>query len=901
GDEVFSAGLGSDIDVVSLAAGSYTLLLEGRYYNTAASAYQFTVQPVADESAALTLGQRVDGAIAHAGQTDRYSFTLTEAKRLYFDGLTDTASIFWTLTGPRGVVTGEREIRFSDGWEIGSGNPLLALAPGDYVVTVDGSGAATGTYAFRLLDFAEAAPFTPGTPVSGQLSPGAESDLYRFEVPEGGGRYYFDMLSVSNGDSSWRLINPYGDQVFMQGLGSDLDVTTLLTPGTYTLILEGRRYQSAPNNYQFNVQPVSDDTVALALGQRVDGTIAHPGQVDRYSFTLAEAQRLYFDALTDTPSIHWTLSGPRGVVVSNREIRFSDTWDFGSSSPTLALVPGDYVVTVDVPGATTGTYAFRLLDMAGAAPITPGTAVTGQLNPGNESDLYRFEVPEGGARYYFDMRSIGNSDSSWRLINPYGDPVFMTGLGSDVDATLLSIPGTYTLILEGRRYQSAANNYQFTVHPLPEVAPVELSGLENVPGPDLEVAALAVSAAGGVIQSGATLTVRWEDRNGGDRDAAAGWRDRVLVRNLGTNELIANVLLPYEAGAEALAPGASLAREVTLTLPEGLSGAGQLRVTVSTDVDNAVTEHNADDSAEANNDAVLVVTSALAPYPDLVTSGLTVEPPGAWAPGSSVTLRWTVQNAGTRATSGAWHDTVQVLNLATGQTVFAQAVPDEAGPLAPGASRERSVALTWPAGGAANGRFQFSVSLDSGSALTEVNTGGTGETNNFAQLTVASAPDVQVAALRIDQASVAAGDLVTVRWDIVNGGTRPVGAAFADRVVVVNSRTGETLVDAQVPAFAAIEPGASLARSFAFRMPEGARGVGAITVSVTADRANALVEANEANTAEANNTAGFGFTSGSRSYADLTVSVVDAPAQARGGEPFLVTWTVLNQGGAAAA
>jgi hypothetical protein len=191
-----------------LAAGSYTLLLEGRYYNTAANAYQFNVQPVVDESAALTLGQRVDGAIAHPGQTDRYSFTLTEAKRLYFDGLTDTASITWTLSGPRGVVTGEREIRFSDGWEIGSANPLLALAPGDYVVTVDGSGAATGTYAFRLLDFAEAAPFTPGTPVSGQLNPGAESDLYRFEVPEGGGRYYFDMLSVSNADSSWRLINP---------------------------------------------------------------------------------------------------------------------------------------------------------------------------------------------------------------------------------------------------------------------------------------------------------------------------------------------------------------------------------------------------------------------------------------------------------------------------------------------------------------------------------------------------------------------------------------------------------------------------------------------------------------------------------------------------------------------
>jgi hypothetical protein len=41
---------------VALAAGSYTLLLEGRSYNTASNAYQFNVQPVVDETAALALG-----------------------------------------------------------------------------------------------------------------------------------------------------------------------------------------------------------------------------------------------------------------------------------------------------------------------------------------------------------------------------------------------------------------------------------------------------------------------------------------------------------------------------------------------------------------------------------------------------------------------------------------------------------------------------------------------------------------------------------------------------------------------------------------------------------------------------------------------------------------------------
>src|SRR3546814_20898086 len=35
------------------------------------------------------------------GATETFTFTLTEAKKVYFDSLTDRTDIRWTLTGPR--------------------------------------------------------------------------------------------------------------------------------------------------------------------------------------------------------------------------------------------------------------------------------------------------------------------------------------------------------------------------------------------------------------------------------------------------------------------------------------------------------------------------------------------------------------------------------------------------------------------------------------------------------------------------------------------------------------------------------------------------------------------------------------------------------------------------------
>jgi hypothetical protein len=105
---------------------------------------------------------------------------------------------------------------------------------------------------------------------------------------------------VDDERTSLAALTPYGDELFLTGIGNDVDTLTLSATGTYTLLVEGRRYQSAANAYRFLVQPVADDAAALVLGERVAGAIAHAGQVDRYTFTLDAPKHVAIETQTDT-------------------------------------------------------------------------------------------------------------------------------------------------------------------------------------------------------------------------------------------------------------------------------------------------------------------------------------------------------------------------------------------------------------------------------------------------------------------------------------------------------------------------------------------------------------------------------------------------------------------------
>jgi large repetitive protein len=227
---------------------------------------------------------------------------------------------------------------------------LLNLPSGEYTLTINGTRNVTGAYAFRLLDLAQATVITPGTPVSGTLSPADETNLYQFDA-NAGEQFFFDakVVNGTNYNSNWRLLDPNGNVVFQTPFGSaywwgqraqDVDTLTLTQSGTYTLMVEGYNGDGGSGSYTFNVQPVINPVPEpLIVGNIINGSIDTTGSQKQYSFNLLADSKFYFDSLTNNYSYNWTLTGPNGKVVSNRYLSNSDRENY---QPVLNLQSGDY-------------------------------------------------------------------------------------------------------------------------------------------------------------------------------------------------------------------------------------------------------------------------------------------------------------------------------------------------------------------------------------------------------------------------------------------------------------------------------------------------------------------------------------------------------------------------------
>ena len=146
------------------------------------------------------------------------------------------------------------------------------------------------------------------------------------------------------------------------------------------------------------------------------------------------------------------------------------------------------------------------------------------------------------------------------------------------------------------------------------------------------------------------------------------------------------------------------------------------------------------------------------------------------------------------------------------------------------------------------------------------------------------------------------GAQVIVQWQDANAGGAAVNRSFIERIQVRNTTTLEWLVDAtqtfdpRVPGLAPIGPGQVQSRGFAFALPNGARGAGALSITVTVDSANDIFESNAGGTGEANNTASLTRSSVLSLYPDLVVTNVIAPATGLPGGDIAVMWTVENLG-----
>ena len=334
----------------------------------------------------------VHGSIDVPGQINTYQFNLATAEQVYFDSQTPhSQSINWTLTGPRGTEVTNRSFENADAANL-PGTAALSLVPGDYVLSVAGQGTATGAYDFHLLDLANAAPVAVGHTVTGQLTLGDNTDLYKFTA-NAGDSVFFDSHALDPQSTTWRVIGPENTLVFGQnGIGTDPAATILPRTGTYTVMIEGNVDQTTPADYAFTVFPVTTGTAPLTLNQPMLGSLATPGHTDAFSFTLAQPAKVLFDALNNRGDIQWTLTGATGDLVSNRTFNGADANGI-IGDDGVGLGAGSYTLSVSGVGSATGVYGFQLLNLASAAATSLSDIHTGTLNDGGLAQAALHTVP----------------------------------------------------------------------------------------------------------------------------------------------------------------------------------------------------------------------------------------------------------------------------------------------------------------------------------------------------------------------------------------------------------------------------------------------------------------------------------------------------------------------------
>ena len=109
-----------------------------------------------------------------------------------------------------------------------------------------------------------------------------------------------------------------------------------------------------------------------------------------------------------------------------------------------------------------------------------------------------------------------------------------------------------------------------------------------------------------------------------------------------------------------------------------------------------------------------------------------------------------------------------------------------------------------------------------------------------------------------DKPAPLTGDLITLTWNDVNSGNTAVNGGWFDRITVLNQTTATMLINQQLrfdpAAGTVVQPGATISRTFSFRVPDGSAGAGTLLIQVMADQntagAGTLTEANVAGTGE---------------------------------------------------
>ncbi len=511
-----------DVDTAFYPQGTYVLTVTGSGATT--GTYGFKLSSVANaQTFAISVGQSVSNGVPSAGAgniespgvQDRYTFSVgAGGARLYFQVTSNGCGCRWSARSS----SGSYEHGFAQ--QVLSDVGTAFYTQGAYVVTVDASGANTGTYAFKVWSVPDPQSFaislgqtvSNGVPSAGAgniESPGAQ-DRYSFSA--GAGTRVAISSPACNVSATYVLSAPSGWQITTQNTCASavvldlpnetgqygIEVTSSAgSTGTYSLQVATSAATPNVTVPPHQVFPISvGDSVSDGVPSAGAGNIETNGTVDEYVFNAnaGDVVRLEDTSAQSCCSLFWEMFAPDGDLLG------SQYWgNFGTGQTFTAAESGTYNLVAFGSGSSTGTYAFTLASVPAhdVFAISVGSSVSngvpaagaGNIEQQSSVDEYAFSANAGDVVRLEDTSGASCCTLMWELRAPDGSVLGGTWWGNfgTGETFALAQTGTYTLISFGNN--GATGTYAFT--------------LASVPAHDVFSIAVGDSVSDGVPSSGA--------------------------------------------------------------------------------------------------------------------------------------------------------------------------------------------------------------------------------------------------------------------------------------------------------------------------------------------------------------------------------------------------------------
>ena len=388
--------LGQQVSVVSGRPNTYETALTGTYRlavvaptgltaDAAADTYDVSVTPissVADQTSALTFGQPVTSTISSPGESRIFNFTVDQYGSYFVDSLTNTRSLALNLTNEQGTSFLNRFFNSLDSFDR---YPVLNLAPGNYSITVTGTGDFVGDFGFTFTPVDSATTIVPNSPQAISIA-GVETVAFKFDAAEGDS-FFFDVVDGVDAANVWySLVDPDGLRVFQSNRLRDFSTQPLPTTGSYTLLVEGRINNTDPQTFSINLRPTGNPVTAVTLGDRITTSLT-AGSSATYTFDINEGDAFVLDSLvTENVGVNFVVFDPLGQQIYQANTNID-------SGPTTALFSGTYSVVLENTLQTDASLAFRLAPVTDLV-IQEGDIINAEFIEQNALSIHRL-ISEG--------------------------------------------------------------------------------------------------------------------------------------------------------------------------------------------------------------------------------------------------------------------------------------------------------------------------------------------------------------------------------------------------------------------------------------------------------------------------------------------------------------------------